>query len=614
MKILKLIVLLSLFASFQFALLTPCSSAQFYTSSDYVVKYQLADDKVRVTYNITEKNISDTHRILSRSINYPSSVTNASARANGSTLSVSNSFDGTYSKLTVNFNQLVFDKNATIKWELRFDIPKAVVTSGLLRYFYVSGFTADEQTNSFKVYVDAPNEFGASNFISSKDFSASKTANYTRYTFVSGDDGLNPVTLIFGDRQIFDFSFEYSVNPLASVEFVVPSDRYNQQVFFTAIEPMPATSRIDKDGNYIIKYTPESLGGSNSITFAGSAIVYKPDNNVQKKDAETDFSKYLEPGPYWEADNPNISAKSSEITEGLVTNFDKAEAIYQFVADTLVYSETTNLSLHERKGAAVSLLSPENSVCQEYTDLFIALSRAVGVPAREVAGYAEDVRSERTDSLILHSWVEFWDEENGWTMADPTWGGSSKGYYFANIGSDHFSMLVRGQDSITPAIIASFGKDNGQDSLQLSASTSSPDPEFSGSLKAEQFGNLPVVKFSVTNTGNTVLTISEVYANFGNNNFWAEPDSTLIALPGTTTGGFISVFEWDSFPFKTSPLVNVYAKVTNPYFGNSEITAETELENSWVYVGLGAVIFGILSLALLIVLLVQCKRHVKQQN
>jgi len=51
----------------------------------------------------------------------------------------------------------------------------------------------------------------------------------------------------------------------------------------------------------------------------------------------------------------------------------------------------------------------------EFTDLFIALSRAAGIPAREINGFAytDDIRLRPLDLVtdMLHAWPEYYDEE-----------------------------------------------------------------------------------------------------------------------------------------------------------------------------------------------------------
>jgi transglutaminase-like putative cysteine protease len=52
-------------------------------------------------------------------------------------------------------------------------------------------------------------------------------------------------------------------------------------------------------------------------------------------------------------------------------------------------------------------------VCLEFTDLFIAIARAAGIPAREIDGfgYTQNAinRPISIDEDILHAWPEYYD-------------------------------------------------------------------------------------------------------------------------------------------------------------------------------------------------------------
>jgi transglutaminase-like putative cysteine protease len=65
------------------------------------------------------------------------------------------------------------------------------------------------------------------------------------------------------------------------------------------------------------------------------------------------------------------------------------------------------------------VLENKKGVCDEYTVLFMALSRSVGIPVRYVSGVAY---SNLDNDFIPHSWAEVWFEDIGWVPFDPTYG------------------------------------------------------------------------------------------------------------------------------------------------------------------------------------------------
>jgi hypothetical protein len=92
----------------------------------------------------------------------------------------------------------------------------------------------------------------------------------------------------------------------------------------------------------------------------------------------------------------------------------------------------------------------------EYTDLFIALARAAGIPAREINGYAytenPEIQPLSLVADVLHSWPEYWDEQKQvWIPIDPTWGSTTGGVdFFSKLDLRHFTFVIHGKDDTTP--------------------------------------------------------------------------------------------------------------------------------------------------------------------
>jgi transglutaminase-like putative cysteine protease len=60
-------------------------------------------------------------------------------------------------------------------------------------------------------------------------------------------------------------------------------------------------------------------------------------------------------------------------------------------------------------------------VCQDFTHLFMAVCRSIGIPARYVCGYVYDAkRGEVRGSHASHAWSEVWIPGFGWLGLDPT--------------------------------------------------------------------------------------------------------------------------------------------------------------------------------------------------
>jgi hypothetical protein len=103
----------------------------------------------------------------------------------------------------------------------------------------------------------------------------------------------------------------------------------------------------------------------------------------------------------------------------------------------------------------------------EFTDLFVAIARAAGIPAREAIGYAytnnPDIRPLSLVLDVLHSWPEYYDREHRvWIPVDPTWGNTTGGVnYFDKLDFDHIVFAIHGISSTYP-YPAGFYRENGK--------------------------------------------------------------------------------------------------------------------------------------------------------
>src|SRR5690606_24493931 len=105
----------------------------------------------------------------------------------------------------------------------------------------------------------------------------------------------------------------------------------------------------------------------------------------------------------------------------------------------------------DRKGAQETLATKKARGCMEFTDLFIATARSMGIPARELNGYAlSNTESTKPISInfksgdLLHAWPEFYDPAYGWIPIDPTWGNTSGIDYFTKLDTNHFVFVIKG--------------------------------------------------------------------------------------------------------------------------------------------------------------------------
>lgn len=111
---------------------------------------------------------------------------------------------------------------------------------------------------------------------------------------------------------------------------------------------------------------------------------------------------------------PEIKEKALEITGDEKNPCKAAEKIYYYVVNNTKYSLMHHLSLNV-KGLPESIYIHENGYgdCSTQSLYFVAMCRAIGIPARTTGGYQMILGKEAT-----HFWAEFYLPNYGWIPVD----------------------------------------------------------------------------------------------------------------------------------------------------------------------------------------------------
>ena len=340
------------------------------------------------------------------------------------------------------FNNKAVGLNAKQQFVLTYDTPTLARKYGNAWEISIPGISNPNDFRSFIVELRTPSSFGEPAYIKPKQPSNS-------LIFSKEAIGQAGISIAFGDKQLYDFALTYHVqNPNlypTTTQIALPSDTSYQKVAITDIEPRPDNVIIDDDGNWLAEYKMASVERMD-VVVRGHAETHLTPESVMLTPEER-FA-YTQADEYWEA----ADTKIHEIADGLKT----PEAIYAYVMETLEYDFDRVTGEHNRYGAVGALQNPKAALCYEYADLFIALARAAGIPAREVTGFAHSenpkVRPLAAEADILHVWPEYYDEnQKAWIMVDPTWGDTTNGVdYFEVMDFSHFAFATHGFDSAYP--------------------------------------------------------------------------------------------------------------------------------------------------------------------
>lgn len=128
-----------------------------------------------------------------------------------------------------------------------------------------------------------------------------------------------------------------------------------------------------------------------------------------------DYAEYLKPTSLGPVDG-EVKKLAEKITTGKKTVLEKAKAIYDWCCENM-YRDPNTVGCG--KGDVCALLQKPGGKCTDISSVYIALCRAVGVPAREVFSVRLGKKPEEDITTYQHCWAEFFLPGYGWVTADP---------------------------------------------------------------------------------------------------------------------------------------------------------------------------------------------------
>jgi transglutaminase superfamily protein len=233
-----------------------------------------------------------------------------------------------------------------------------------------------------------------------------------------------------------------SVKPCLYVWCPEPMNRYNQEIKSIHYSIPPALTYDDADnGNRISYWNLTSrlpMNGENVIELSRKIKLlryeteYKIDpEKVGDYNRESAlYKRYTRNEPGIELTD-EIKACAKNIVGDELNPYRKAEKIFLWVLDNLKYKYPP-----KKRGAAEVYQTREGD-CGEYSYLFCAFCRSVGVPARFVSGLWF------REKLGFHVWAEYYLPGYGWIPADASKADSESGnydlYYFGGLENTRFT-------------------------------------------------------------------------------------------------------------------------------------------------------------------------------
>lgn len=191
--------------------------------------------------------------------------------------------------------------------------------------------------------------------------------------------------------------------------------RYRQKILNIRYSHQPLKI-YNANGNKYAYFEIKNLKEPVTVKVNVDAELYKYDLNIAKTLPQKDFAdkqslqEYLKEEPALEFSNPLIQSAANSINGA--NDLDTIQKIFDFTAKTIKFGGYNPVSV-----GAIKAITDKVGDCTEFSDLFVALCRAKGIPARVIYGYTTS-----WSDTPKHAWVEAYTKQYGWVPFDPTVG------------------------------------------------------------------------------------------------------------------------------------------------------------------------------------------------
>ncbi|MBI4440902.1 transglutaminase domain-containing protein [Candidatus Woesearchaeota archaeon] len=129
------------------------------------------------------------------------------------------------------------------------------------------------------------------------------------------------------------------------------------------------------------------------------------------------LEKYLASSEKVNADHPTVLALAAKLAKGETDLFSVVHKLAVFTHNYIRYDPASA----GQPRSALWILENKNGVCGDFSSLFLALTRALGIPSRYVTGVAYSTY-RGANKFVPHAWTEVYFPGYGWVPFDPTYG------------------------------------------------------------------------------------------------------------------------------------------------------------------------------------------------
>lgn len=442
--------------------------------NNYNVEYFLNEDKdslvSHVKFTVTITNLRSDLYVKKFGLAFPKSfaIKNLNASDSDGTIKPSITEDNKKTRVEMEFTEPEIGKNTRNSFFLEFDQESLFKVNGNV-WEVILPVIETNPGDSYHVSVNLPQN-------SNKKISIAKPKpnQIEGKRVIWNNPTSKTIYAVFGDKQIYNMKLSYHLqnDRLTPVytDIAFPPDTLYQKIFVNSIDPKPNSVYVDEDGNYIGRYNLKPKENLDVLFDGVSELSVAPRDEVKSIQTEeiNQQRAYLKQTKgYWEIKD---ASKISHLAQ--------PDQIYSYLVDKYSYNyQRVNKSV-DRLGAQKALDNPDQVVCVEFADSFVAMARRNGILAREIEGYGfsndPQLRPLSLISDVLHSWPEFYDKDQElWRPVDPTWENTSGIDYYNSFDLNHIVFAIHGKEADYPFPAGMYKIDNSRD-ISITATNTEP--------------------------------------------------------------------------------------------------------------------------------------------
>lgn len=220
------------------------------------------------------------------------------------------------------------------------------------------------------------------------------------------------------ERRTAQLGLNYEILPTgkttkARFVFVVPTTIAQvQDVVRSKFDPEPDTIITEHQNTYVI-FNVKDLDTTHRIKLDMTIDIQEADLKTAKRmnhfvSTPDPLDEFLLSEKFLEKDSTRIAVLASTLQAK--TTIKTIRRIYKYVNKEVKYTQYTNMD-----NGALNTLDTKRSDCSGFADLFVALCRADGIPARVAYGFTTEYGANPR-----HAWAEAYVGGMGWVRFDPT--------------------------------------------------------------------------------------------------------------------------------------------------------------------------------------------------